>query len=181
MVKRILIAIVIIIIGLGAAFAYTAQRTLNDQYGQPVLMNQDGAKKALIVYYPGASSAQKRVITSFANGLVDNDWRVDIYYANNEAPTPEGYDLLVIGTPCYGQQPAPSMTRYLERIGTLDGIDTVAIASAAGTSGIGVLVDDITQRGGNVVLEQEVLTMDPDVKLAEWEQIVFDAARNLSN
>lgn len=93
---------------------------------------------------------------------------------------PAGYDLLVLGAPCYGQKPAPSITRYLERVESLNGIDTVAIASAAGNSGLGVLVDDINSRGGNVVLELEILTMDPNTKTVEPEKTVYETAKNLS-
>jgi hypothetical protein len=39
--------------------------------------------------------------------------------------------------------------------------------SAAGNSGLGVLVDDINSRGGNVVLVLEILTMDPNTKTVE--------------
>jgi flavorubredoxin len=160
--------------------ANVIQRSRTDQYGPTVLLNQDGDGKALIIYFPGLSSVQKDLSTSFAEGLLENNWLVDIYYANEDAPDPTHYDLLVLGTPSYGQKPAPSITRYLERVRALEGIDTVVIASAAGNSGIHELVENVKDRGGNVVLELEILTLDPNTKTVEPEKTVYVAAKKLS-
>lgn len=178
--RKMFLYVIFVVVVLGVVFGYVLTKSQNDQYGQPVYLNSGGSKSALIVYFPGLSSVQKDLTISFANGLVENNWSVDIYFANEDAPNPGEYDLLVLGTPCYGAQPSPSIMRYLERVESLKGIDTVVIASAAGNTGIKILSEEVNIMDGNVVLELEILTLDPEKKLADPEKTVFEAAKNLS-
>ena len=78
------------------------------------------SKTALIIYHPGLSSFMKDVAYAFADGLVENGWRVEITTASSQAPTDlSGYSLLALGSPVYADGPSPTIKRHVERIGDL--------------------------------------------------------------
>ena len=99
-------------------------------------MNADGSESALIIYHPGLSSFMKDAVYAFADGLVENGWSVEITTASSQAPTDlSNYSLLVLGSPVYAGSPSPAIKRHVERIGDLQGIDTVLLVTSAGSDG----------------------------------------------
>ncbi len=98
------------------------------------VLNPEGqAGTALVVYHPGKSDFQKDVSTAFAEGLVSNDWRVEMTTASSQAPGDiSGYDLLVLGGPIYFSRPSRPISSYLSRLGNLKGKPTVTINTAMG-------------------------------------------------
>jgi hypothetical protein len=97
-------------------------------------LNPDGgAGKALIVYHAGRTGFQEQLNEAFAEGLVSQDWQVDITTVSAEAPTDiSGYDLLVLGTPTYDWRPSRRIQTYLQELGDLGGKRTAIIVSAEG-------------------------------------------------
>ena len=107
----------------------------NDVITELVVKNPAGNKIALVLYHPGLSSFSHDVAYAFADGLVANDWRVEIATPSIEAPTDlSKYDLLVVSSNTYGFNPDTPTTRHLERIGELGAIETVAITLGAGSA-----------------------------------------------
>lgn len=107
----------------------------NDVITQLIIKNPEGNKTALVLYHPGLSSFSRDVSYAFAEGLVSNNWRVEIATPSIEAPTDlSNYDLLVVSSNTYGFNPDTPTSRHIERIGDLKGIETVLITLGAGTA-----------------------------------------------
>jgi len=128
-----ILTFVIVVIGvLGFIFF-----KINSDYVSGIeVLNADGAQNALIIYHPGLSSFMKDIVYAFADGLVENGWRVEITTASSQAPTDlSGYSLLALGSPVYADGPSPTIKRHVERIGDLTGIDTVLLVTSGGSDG----------------------------------------------
>ncbi len=128
-----ILAFVIVVVGvLGFIFF-----KINSDYVSGIeVLNADGAQNALIIYHPGLSSFMKDIVYAFADGLVENGWRVEITTASSQAPTDlSGYSLLALGSPVYADGPSPTIKRHVERIGDLTGIDTVLLVTSGGSDG----------------------------------------------
>jgi flavorubredoxin len=135
--KRIvLIAIIAFIIVVASVLGFVFFKINNDYVSGIEVLNADGSETALIIYHPGLSSFMKDVTYAFADGLVENGWRVEITTASSEAPTDlSDYSLLVLGSPVYAGNPSPTIKRHLERMGDLNGIDTVILVTSGGSDG----------------------------------------------
>jgi flavorubredoxin len=128
-----ILTFVIVVIGvLGFIFF-----KINSDYVSGIeVLNADGAQNALIIYHPGLSSFMKDIVYAFADGLVENGWRVEITTASSQAPTDlSGYSLLALGSPVYADGPSPTIKRHVERIGDLTGIDTILLVTSGGSDG----------------------------------------------
>lgn len=131
MVIIVLIAFTIIVASLSG---FTIFKINNDYVDEIDVLNANGSQTALIIYHPGFSSFMKDTSYAFAEGLVENDWKVEITTASSQAPTDlSDYSLLVLGSGVYADNPSPTIKRHVERIGNLQSIDTVLLI----TSGFG--------------------------------------------
>lgn len=100
------------------------------------VVNAERGKTALVVYQPGFSSFPRDVSYAFADGLASSGWRVEITTASRQAPSDlSNYSLLILAYPVYGGTPGTAIVSYVNRISSLDGIDTVIIACGGGDSG----------------------------------------------
>ena len=100
------------------------------------VVNAEGGKTALVVYQPGFSSFPRDVSYTFADGLASSGWRVEITTASPQAPSDlSNYGLLILAYPVYGGTPGTAIVSYVNRISSLDRIDTVIIACGGGDSG----------------------------------------------
>jgi flavorubredoxin len=135
--KRIvLIAVIAFIIVVASVLGFVFFKINNDYVSGIEVLNADGSETALIIYHPGLSSFMKDVTYAFADGLVENGWRVEITTASSEAPIDlSDYSLLVLGSPVYAGNPSPTIKRHLERMGDLNGIDTVILVTSGGSDG----------------------------------------------
>lgn len=80
------------------------------------VLNPEGTSIVFVVYHPGLSSFHKDVTFKFVEGLVSNDWRVEVTTASTQTKTDlANYDLLVIGSPVHGLPALPIMD-YMESI-----------------------------------------------------------------
>ncbi|MBX3622769.1 MAG: hypothetical protein KF891_22610 [Rhizobacter sp.] len=92
--------------------------------------------RALLVYHPGLSDFPDRITAAFGAGMAAAGWRVDRTTASAQAQADlAGYDLLVLGSPVYGNAAARPLTHYLERLGDLGGRPVALVFTAAGDAG----------------------------------------------
>lgn len=135
--KILLIAILVFVIVVAGVLGFVLFKINSDYVSGIDVLNADGSETALIIYHPGLSSFMKDVVYAFADGLVETGWRVEITTASSQAPTVlSEYSLLVLGSPVYAGNPSPTIKRHIERIGDLQGIDTVVLVTSGGSSGI---------------------------------------------
>ena len=133
--KILLIILLTFLIGSAFLLAYASFVMNSEVISELVIKNPQGGKNALILYHPGLSSFSHDVSYAFADGLVSNNWRVEIVTPSKEAPTElSKYDLLVVASNTYGFTPDGPTTDHLERIGDLDGIQVVLLTLGAGNA-----------------------------------------------
>jgi len=143
--KQILVVLAIVIIILIVVFAAFAGLLMAGIIGGEVVsevkvMNPNGLKTALVVYQPGFSNFPKDVSYAFAEGLVSSDWQVEITTASSQAPSElSKYSLLVLAYPVYGGTPGSAIVKYVDRVGNLNGINTIILACAGGDSGESII------------------------------------------
>lgn len=97
-------------------------------------LNANGQRgRALLVYHPGLSAFPKQVTGAFAEGLVRAGWRVDMTTASAQAPGDvHDYDLIVLGTPVYGDAAARPLSAYIDRVRDFHAKPVVLVFTAAG-------------------------------------------------
>jgi flavorubredoxin len=134
--KIVLIALIAFVIVVASLSGFLLFKINTDYVSEIEVLNADGSETALIIYHPGFSSFMKDVTYAFADGLIENGWRVEITTASSQAPTDlSGYSLLALGSPVYAGSPSPTINRHLERIGDLNGIDTILLVTSGGSDG----------------------------------------------
>jgi flavorubredoxin len=134
--KILFIAIIVFVIVVASVLGFVFFKINSDYVSEIEVLNADGSETALIIYHPGLSSFMKDVAYAFADGLVENGWRVEITTASSQAPTDlSGYSLLALGSPVYGGTPSTTIKRHLERIDDLNGIDIVLLVTSGGSDG----------------------------------------------
>ena len=97
----------------------------------PVYVNSAGPTgSALIVYHPGGSSFQSKIINGFASGLAQEGWRIKIVTTGSKITTDfKEYDLVVFSSPTYEWLPSRRIITYIKDISSLKGIPTAVIVS----------------------------------------------------
>ncbi len=134
--KILLIAILVFVIVFSGVLGFVLFKINSDSVSGIDVLNADGSETALVIYHQGLSSFMKDVTYAFADGLVENGWRVEITTASSQASTDlSEYSLLVLGSPVYAGNPSPTIKRHIERIGDLQGIDTVLLVTSGGSDG----------------------------------------------
>jgi flavorubredoxin len=159
--KIVLIAILIFVIAVVGVVGVILYKIHSDFTSEIDILNPEGTKTALVIYHPGLASFQHDTTYAFADGLIENGWKVEITTPSSDAPTDlSGYSLLVLGSPVYADAPAPTLQRHLERIGDLNGIDTVLIVTSGGSEGgaEATLQQAVEENDGNVVLVLSLYT-----------------------
>ena len=179
--KIVLIAVIVFVIVVVSVLGFVFFKINNDYVSGIEVLNADGSETALIIYHPGLSSFMKDVTYAFADGLVENGWRVEITTASSEAPTDlSDYSLLVLGSPAYGGNPSPSIKRHLERIGDLQGIDTVILVTSGGNSTADeTMQQDVEEYNGTVTTVVEVFTQEPNEGNGNAMDIAKQAGREI--
>ena len=133
--KIVLVTFLVLIIASFSILAIVSIVITNDKITELVIKNPDSEKIGVIFYHPGLTSFAYDISYAFADGLIENDWRVEIATPSVEAPTNlSKYSLLIIISNTYGFNPDTPTTRHLERIGDLRGIQTVVITLGAGSA-----------------------------------------------
>ena len=83
--KIFLISILAFVIVVAGVSGFIFFKINNDYVSEIEVLNAEGS--ALIIYHPGLSSFMQDVAYAFADGLVENGWRVEITTASSQAPT----------------------------------------------------------------------------------------------
>ena len=119
----VFIALPCLFILLAAVVARLYVRASREIVSEIAILNPKGSTgTALLVYSAGLGGFLARVSRAFAEGLVANDWRVEMTTASVQAPTDlSGYDLLILGGHTYFWTPDRVIQRYLSRLGDLAG------------------------------------------------------------
>jgi flavorubredoxin len=134
--KIVFVAIIVFIIIVVSVSGFIIFKISSDYVSGIDVLNAEGSETSLIIYHPGLSSFMKDVAYAFADGLVENGWRVEVTTASSQAPTDlSEYSLLVLGSPVYADSPTSTIKRHIERIGDLSGIDTVLLVTSGGSEG----------------------------------------------
>ena len=165
MKKILLVAVIVFVISVVGVVGAIFFKIRSDFSSKIDVLNPEGTKTALVIYHPGLASFQQDTTYAFADGLVENGWKGEITTPSSEAPTDlSGYSLLVLGSPVYAGAPAPTLQRHLERIGDLNGIDTVLIVTSGGSDGEAeaTLQQAVEDHDGNIVLVLSLYTSTPN-------------------
>ncbi len=114
--KIVFVVIIAFVIVVASVLGFVLFKINTDYVSGIDVLNVDGSETALIIYHPGLSSFMKDVTYAFADGLVENGWKVEITTASSQAPTDlSEYSLLAVGSPIYAGNPSPTIKRHLER------------------------------------------------------------------
>jgi flavorubredoxin len=163
---KAILAIVIIVVVLGAVGAFVMYRVATPVKRDVEVYNEGGELSALAVYHPGLSAFQRKIMEAFCEGLSSGGYRVEMASASPEAPSDaSGYDLMVFGSPTYGNATAKPLRQYLEGL-AMDGKPAILIATAGGEAdGNAAEMRSLVEgNGGNVVEVLTYLTSDVDAQ-----------------
>jgi len=156
----IMIAAALGVFAIGSVSSMNRQAAGEIESGVAILNPEGNVGRALHVYHPGVTTFQRRMTFAFARGMASSGWRCDITTASHVAPDDLApYDLLVLGSQTYYNEPAPSIVRYLDRLGDLDGQPLVLLVTA-GTSpewATWHLENAVREAGGEITLILELL------------------------
>lgn len=128
------IALAVIVVIAAAAGYWVMNAVTRERVSEVTTLNAGGATgRVLLVYHPGLSDFQDRVVTAYTEGLVQRGWEIDQTTASQEAPAdPSGYNLVVIGSPIYGAAVARPLADYVARVGDFLGRPVVILLTGAG-------------------------------------------------
>lgn len=124
--------LVLVAVG-GPIVAYLEYSVYREVVTPITVKNSASAETALVIYHPGLQSFSHDIAYGFADGLANNNWRVEITTASQQAPRDlSNYSLLVLVWPLYDLSPGPTLTNYVNRVGNLHGINTVVLTVGGG-------------------------------------------------
>lgn len=181
--KILLITLLVLTITAASLLAYASVGMNNDVITELVVKNPQGTETALILYHPGLSSFSHDGAYAFADGLSSNGWRVEIATPSMEAPTDlSKYSLLVVSSNTYAFNPDKPTTRQLERIGNLNGIQTVLITLGAGSAQESKqsLENTIQASNGTIVESLLLYSMAPNEGDASATEIAKQTAQQIN-
>ena len=181
--KILLITLLAIVVILAVLLAYVGFVISNDVFTQLVIRNPEGVKTALVLYHPGLTSFSKDVAFAFSDGLVKNDWRVEVATPSIEAPTDVSkYSLLVVVSNTYAFTPDAPTTRHIERIGNLNGIQVVLLTLGAGSAQESKqsLENMIQARNGTIIKSLLLYSMAPNEGDKSATEIAEETAQQIT-
>ena len=180
--KIVFIAILAFVIIFVSVLGFILLKINSDYVSGIDVLNADGSETALILYHPGLSAFMKDVTYAFADGLVENGWKVEITTASSQAPTDiSKYSLLVLGSPIYAGNPSPTIKRHVERINDLQEIGTVIIFTSGGVqaSSVTPLKQAVEEHNGTFDTFLSLFTGDPNEGEGDPLDIAEQAGRKI--
>jgi hypothetical protein len=164
--KRIVLVVLIVLVIVIASMVAYAYSVINREVVSEVnIINVNGEKNALIIYQPAVTDYPVEIARAFADGLALSDWRVELTTASSQSPSDiSDYSLLAIVFPVYAGSPPAPITRYIDRIGDLQEINTVVIGCGAGAAedAINVLANKIQDANGYINQTLALYTLAPN-------------------
>lgn len=145
--------------------------------------SKNAQKSALIYYHPDPFyNLDEQVCKSFAEGLVENDWLVQILTvdAAQKAGNHEA-ELIVFCTNTYNFAPDRPISNFIKNHTSLSGKNVVAITLGAGTTGMAHRIhkDNLENAGANIIAEKELWLMRPNDEERQEESNIL-VAKNLA-
>ncbi len=166
--KLVGIICIVLIVVMVASAGVVVQLANTPRESDIQVINEEGTTGvAFVVYHPGITSFHADVTSAFVDGLVTSGWRVEMTTASPKAPTNfSGYDLVVVGGPGYGDEPASPLRNYVERIEDFGGLPVVVIITCAGNgaTAVQILEDLVEDANGTVVLSLLLFTLSPNAE-----------------
>jgi hypothetical protein len=182
--KKILLTTFLSLLIIAASLlAYASVVMNNDVITELTIKNPQGAKAALILYHPGLTSFSHDIANAYTDGLVSNNWRVEITTPSTKAPTNlSKYDLLVILSNTYAFTPDKPTIRQTERMGNLGGIQTVLITLGAGSAQESKqsLESIVSASNGDVIQSLLLYNMAPNEGDKSATEIAYQSAHQLT-
>jgi hypothetical protein len=182
--KKILLTTLLTLLIIAASLlAYASVVMNNDVITELIIKNPQGAKAALVLYHPGLTSFSHDIAYAYADGLVSNNWRVEIATSSTQAPTNlSKYDLLVILSNTYAFTPDKPTIRQIERIGDLSRIQTVLITLGAGSAQESKqsLESIVNASNGDIVQSLLLYSMAPNEGDKSSTEISYHSAQQLT-
>lgn len=122
--------LLIVVVPIVIYFEYSVYREVETEI---VIKNTSGIKTALLVYHPGLTDFSSNIAYGVSDGLVKNNWRVEISTASSQTPiNVSRYDLIVFIWPLYDFSPGPTITNYINRVSDLKDTDTIIVTIGGG-------------------------------------------------
>jgi hypothetical protein len=135
---------------------------VNREVESPLVTVRGGSVgRALVVYHSTRGGLMRGLQEALATGLQAQGWQADVSTASRVTPTDlSGYQLLVLGAPCYNREPARPILAYLNRLGDLRGIPVVIVVTGFNRTdrAMQILRDRVRQAHGQVLDEVELWT-----------------------
>lgn len=181
--KILLITLLTLLIIAASLLVYASIGMDNDVITELTIKNTKGAKAALILYHPGLTSFSHDMAYAYADGLVSNNWRVEITTSSTQAPTElSKYDLLVVLSNTYAFTPDKPTTRQLERMGSLNGIQTVLITLGAGSAQESKqsLENMVRASNGDIIQSFLLYSMAPNEGDKSATEIAYQSAQQIT-
>ena len=181
--KILLITFLALLIITISLLAYASIGMNNDVITEITIKNPQGTKSALILYHSGLSSFSHDIAYAYAGGLVSNNWRVEITTSSSQAPTNlSKYDLLVILSNTYAFTPDKPTIRQIERLGDLNGSQTVLITLGAGSAQESKqsLESMIIASNGDIIQSLLLYSMAPNEGNKSAKEIAYQSAQQLT-
>ena len=163
--KIVLISLIFMIVLSVVILVFISIGINSDVVSDIIVLNDQGEANALLIYHPGFTSFTKDVSFAFADGIILNNWIIEITTPSPQAPTTiSNYDLLIVAAPVYGFGPTPTLSRHIDRIGDLQEIKTSIIITAAGSPGNAVetMREIIEQNNGKVESQIVLFSLAPN-------------------
>lgn len=174
------ITIVIVVVVGAAASVWVLNTISRARVSDVVALNAGGAAgRALVVYHPGLSDFEDRVVTAFVDGLVQKGWAVDRTTVSQQAPADaSSYGLVVVSSPIYGGKVAQPLSDYVQRVGDFLGKPVVILLTGAGETPAALAGTEamVTAANGEVVSRLAYMTLRPNESAKSYEGSNVDRA-----
>lgn len=169
----LVVAVAVVAVLAVGSLLWTQWRISRDTITPLAVSNPAGlGGKALIVYQPGLTSFQEKVTAAFGEGLAAASWQVATTTASDRAPADVAeYDLVVLGSPVYGDGPGKPLGRYIERVADFGGKPVFVLVTAAGNvdAAIELTQQMVIKAKGRPIGSLGLTTMKPNDGAGEFE------------
>jgi hypothetical protein len=165
---------------------WSTARVNRSVLGPLVTRGSGPAGRALVVYHSAHGGLMRAMGEAFAAGLTAERWQVDVSPASELSPVDlHGYQLLLLGSPCYNRGLARPIEAYLDRLGDLQDMPVGLVVTGFNFTERAMvrLRARIQQQHGRVVDEIELWTARPNRErdgTTEAEEIMRRAGARLA-
>jgi NAD(P)H-dependent FMN reductase len=123
------------------------------------------AGRALIVHHPSKRGFVRRLVGAYADGMISNDWHVDLTTASwASTGDVSSYDLIVLAAPVYNWRAAKPLLTHVGRMTGMNGKSTVIVLAGGGMTdrALADLRDRVVSKGATTIDALEIWTERPN-------------------